>query len=82
MSPLLAAVVEWDKLLDVVIYASAAGIGVTAVFGIGVLGATRMVDMSREGRAVEAGFFGVVAVAALAAVVAAVVLGIIVMTTK
>jgi hypothetical protein len=77
-----ATIVEWDKLLEVVVNASAAGIGVAAVSAVAIHGATRMLDMSREGRAAAAAGFGTLAAVAFAAVLAAIVLGIVVMTSK
>lgn len=79
---LIASVVEWDKLLDVVIVSLVAGLGVTAVFAVAILGATRVMDMSRDGRALEAGAYAVLAVVSLAVVIAAVVYGIVIMTSK
>lgn len=79
---LIASVVEWDKLLDVVIVSLVAGLGVSAVFAVAILGATRVMDMSRDGRALEAGAYAVLAVVSLAVVIAAVVYGIVIMTSK
>jgi hypothetical protein len=78
----IGAVVDWGQILDVVWTSASAGIGVTMVFAIAIHGATRVMDMSRDGRTLEAGLYGALAIVALAAVVAAVVLGIIVMTRK
>jgi hypothetical protein len=80
MLPLAA--VDWDALLQVVWVSIIAGIGVTAVFGIAIYGATRALDLSRDGRAAEASLFAVVAVAALIAVSGAVIFAIVVMTDK
>lgn len=81
MSP-LASIVEWDKVLDVIVNSSVAGIGVTAVYAICVLGTTRVIDMTKAGRIPEAALYGVLATAMLLVTVASVVFGIIVMTTK
>ena len=78
----LAAVVDWEGILDVVIVSLVAGIGLTAIFAVAILGATRVMDMSRDGRVVEAGAYGVLAVVSFAVVLAAVVFGIVVMTSK
>jgi hypothetical protein len=78
----LATVVDWSALLEVVWSAAAAGLGVTCVFAIAVLGATRAVDLQRDGRVSEAAIYGVLTAIALAAFAGAVVLGIIVMTSK
>ncbi len=79
---MLAAIVDWEGILDVVIVSLVAGIGVTAIFAVAILGATRVMDMSRDGRTVEAGAYGVLAVTALGVVIAAVVFGIVIMITK
>ena len=76
------ATVDWDALLQVVWVSILTGIGVTAVFAIAIYGATRAVDLSRGGRAAEAGLFAAVAVAALIAVGVAVVFAIVAMTDK
>jgi hypothetical protein len=79
---MIGSVVDGDALLEVVWVSLAAGIGVTAAFGAGILGATRFVDLSRSGRAGEAVVFGLLALLGFAVVAAAVVFGIVVMTDK
>ena len=79
---LSAAVVDWDALLDVVIYSLVAGVGVTVAFSLAILGLTRFADMRRDGRDVEAWGFAALATAGLAVTGTAVVYGIILMTTK
>jgi hypothetical protein len=78
----LGAIVDTGDLLEVAWVSLVAGIGVTAAYGGAILGATRAVDLSREGRPAEAAMFAVLLVVALAAVGAAVVFGIVVMTQK
>jgi hypothetical protein len=75
-----ASIVDWDALLTVVWASVAAGIGVTAAYGLVILGTTRAVDLSRDGRVVEAVLFGVVAAAGLLTVFAAIVFGIVVLS--
>jgi hypothetical protein len=79
---LAGSIVDGDALLDVVWTSLLAGIGVTAIFSVAILGGTRAADASRAGRPAAAGLFGALAVAALAGVAAAVVFGIVVMTQK
>jgi hypothetical protein len=79
---LLATIVDTDALGKVILYALIAGIGVTVSFSLTIVGATRFADMRREDRPLEAGLFAVLATIALALCVAAVVLGIVVMTSK
>jgi hypothetical protein len=78
----LAAIVEWDALLEVVVVSLVVGVGVTAVFSIAVLGAVRFVDFRRDGRPLEATFFGLLSLVALAASLAAIVYGMAVMVSK
>jgi hypothetical protein len=76
----LASIVDWDALLTVVWASAAAGVGVAAAYGLVILGTTRAVDLSRDGRGGEAVVFGVVGAIGIATVIAAVVLGIVVLT--
>ena len=73
------AIIDWDALLTVVLASVAAGVGVTAAFGFAILGGTRAMDLSREGRVGEATLFAVVGVVAVATVIAAIVFGIVVL---
>jgi len=82
MRAVLASVVDGKALLQVIWVSIAAGIGVTVVFAVGLVGATRAVDLSRDGHRVEAALFAALAVAATAAVLLAVVFAIVVMTDK
>ena len=75
-------VVDWAALLEVVWTSIVGGIGVTAIFAVAILGATRAVDQRQAGNPAAAGFYGVLTGVALLAVAVAVVLGIIVMTQK
>jgi hypothetical protein len=78
----LATVVETKELFDTVVASLVAGIGVTAVFAILIFGAIRSADMVRDERPVLAAAAGGLAVIALLVVIAAIVLGIVVMTAK
>ena len=78
----MATIVDVDVLLEVVGAAFAAGIGITAIFGLVIYGGTRFADLRREGNTVGAAAFATFATAGFAAFVAAVVFGILVMTNK
>jgi hypothetical protein len=78
----LATIVDWSAVLKTVVGSFVAGIGITLVFSVAIFGAARFADMSRDGRSVSAAAFITLSVVALAAVAAAVVVGIIVMTAK
>jgi hypothetical protein len=79
---MIATIVDTDALWQTIVGAFIAGIGTTIMFSVAVLGATRFVEASREGRGLQAALFGGLAVAGLLAVAGAVVVAIIVMTTK
>jgi hypothetical protein len=79
---MLATIVDTGALLKTVVAAFIAGVGVTLIFSLAILGASRFVDRSRDGRPVAAVAFGTLGLVALVAAVAAVTLGIIVMTRK
>jgi hypothetical protein len=78
MSPL--AIIDWDALLTVVWASVAAGVGVTAAFGFAILGATRAVDLGREGRVGEATLFAIVGAMGVAVVIGAIAFGIVVLS--
>jgi hypothetical protein len=78
----IATVVDTAALGKVVAASLIAGIGVTAVFAVGILGATRFADMRRDARPIEAALFAIMGSVALLACLAAAVVGIVVMTTK
>jgi hypothetical protein len=79
---MLATIVDTEALWETVVGAAAAGIGTTFVFSLGILGVARFAELNREGRTFEAAFFGALALLGLLATAAAVVFGVIVMTSK
>ena len=82
MSALAASIVDWKALGEVVLASFAAGVGATVAYSVAIFGATRFADMRRDGRVLEATVFAIVATAGLAATVGAIVVGIVVMTSK
>jgi hypothetical protein len=80
--PPLAEIVDWGTLGQVAGYALLAGVGLSIAFSFAILGATRCVDKSRDGRPLEAGFYAVVMTVGLLATLGALVLGFVVMTSK
>jgi hypothetical protein len=76
----LASIVDWDALLTVAWASVAAGIGVTAAYGLVILGSTRAVDLSRDGRVGVAVLFGAVGALGAVTVCAAIVFGIVVLS--
>jgi hypothetical protein len=79
---ILATIVDTDALVKTIVAAFVAGVGVTFIFSLAILGASRFVDLSRDGRGAEAIAFGVLALVAVLMALAAVTLGIIVMSQK
>jgi len=77
-----AEILDWNAAWQAIWTAAVAGVGVTVVFSVAVLGATRTADMRRDRRSGQAAFFGVVALVAVAGTLAAVVYAITLITTK
>lgn len=77
---MIATVLHTEELLKTVAAAAVGGIGVAFIFSVAIWGAGQFTELSRSGRTVAATGAAVVGVLALACVVAAVAIGIIVMT--
>jgi hypothetical protein len=83
MTPVAAPVVDWATLGEVVLYSLASGVGVAICFSLAIVGAARFTDNRREGGpGIAAIAYGALATLGLAATLAAVVIGIVVMTSK
>ena len=82
MTKLAAEIVEWGVLLEMIYSSVAAGVGVALAFSVAVAGSTRLADELRENRMTRAVLFGLLAAVGLLACLAAIVLGIVVMTAK
>lgn len=79
---MLATIVHTDELLQTVAASIVAGVGITVVFSVAIWGAARFVDLSGSERRVAAAGAAAVGIVALAATIATVVVGIVVMTSK
>lgn len=79
---MIATIVHTDDLLQTVVASVVAGLGVTMLFSIGIWGAAQFVELSRGERPLAATMALVAGGVALACVAAAIVIGIIVMTSK
>jgi hypothetical protein len=77
---MIATIVDTNALLDTVIAAVVSGLGVTLIFSLAILGGARFIEHNRSGRSVAALAFGTMGMLALVAFVAAIAIGIIVMT--
>lgn len=79
---MLATIVDVTELWETVVAATVAGVVITASFSLVIFGAARYADLRRDERGVAATAAGALTLIALAFTAAAIVLGIIVMTTK
>ena len=78
----MAVVVETKELLETVIASLLAGVGITVVFSVGIWGAARFVALSREQRPLAAAAAATLAVLAGLFTAAAVIFGIVIMSSK
>jgi hypothetical protein len=78
----MATIVESKELIETVIASFVAGVGVTAVFSLAIRGGARFVDLNRDGRPVAAAVAAALGALSLTITLAAVVIGIVVMTKK
>ena len=75
-------IVDWAALGKVIVASAIAGVGVSLCFAFAVVGATRFAEMRRAERPLGAGFYAALGLFGLAATIAAIVAGIVVMTQK
>jgi hypothetical protein len=78
----VAEIIDGQAAWQAIWTAAVSGVGVTIVFSLTVLGATRSTDMRRNDRPGQAAMYGVLALLGLAATLGAVVYAITVITTK
>jgi len=79
---MIATIVDGSTLGKVILYSLIGGVGISTVFALGVSSAAGMVDAFRRRRTVAGGIWAATAVVCLAVSVAAIVLGIVVMSAK
>jgi len=79
---IVAKIIDGHAAWQAVWTATVAGVGVTIVFSLAVLGATRSTDMRRDDRPGQAAVYGALALVGLAATLAAIVYAITLITTK
>jgi len=78
---LLAQIVDWGALGQTVVAALLAGVGVAFSFSLGILGALRLSDGSRELGLLGTIAYGALTIAGMAVTAAMIAFGIIVMTS-
>jgi hypothetical protein len=79
---IVAKIIDGHAAWQAVWTAAVSGVGITIVFSLAVLGATRSTDMRRDDRRGQAAMYGVLALLGLAATLGAVVYAITLITTK
>jgi len=77
-----AAILETSTLAKVVLYSVVSGVGIAVIFGAGVSSAAAFVEAMRERRSAAGTAWALMAIVFLAGALAAVVLGLVVMSTK
>ena len=78
---LLGTIVDTKELVSTVVAALVAGVGITLIFSLALLGFARFGDASRDGSPVAAVAYGALAVLGLLAFLGVIAVGIVVMTT-
>lgn len=79
---MIASIVDTHDLLEVIWVSIVAGIGLTAVYGVAILGATHAIEAGRRGQATGALLFGALGIVAMAVVLAAIVFGLVTLSDK
>lgn len=79
---MIATLVETKELWQTVAASVIAGVGITFCFSLGIWGSGQFVELSRNQRPVAAAVAGAVGALAFLAVAAAVIIGILVMTSS
>ena len=77
---MIATIVDWDAIVQVIWVSLLAGVGVTAAYGFALLGTTRALESGRAGNTGGAVAYGVVGVIGMAIVIGAIVFGILILT--
>ena len=79
---MIGAIVDTSTLGKVVLYSLLAGVGIVVVFGLGVSSVAAVLESLRSRRTLASAMWGGLATVCLALVLAAVTVGVIVMTSK
>ena len=78
---LIATIVDWDALGQTVLASVLAGVGVAFAFSVGILGAAKLSDSSREPGLLGTVGYTLLAVLGFGGTIAAIVFGLIVMAS-
>jgi membrane protease YdiL (CAAX protease family) len=79
---MIAGLIDTSALLKLLYSSLAAGVSVSVVFSLAILGATRSSDMRRSGRSAAASAYAALTVVALIVAVGIVVYGLVLMARK
>jgi hypothetical protein len=79
---MIGAIVETGTLAKVVLYSLVAGVGIAVLFGTGIASAGSLLDALRQHRTAAGAAWGVLTVACLVIILAMIVFGIVVMSSK
>jgi hypothetical protein len=79
---IVAKIIDTQAAWQAIWTAAVSGVGITIVFSLAVLGATRSTDMRRDDRPGQAAMYAALALIGLAATLAAVIYAITLITTK
>jgi len=79
---MIAAIVDTKTLAKVIVYSLVAGVGIAVIFGLGVSSVAAVLEALRERRTLAGAMWGTLATICIAGAFAAVVLGIVVMSSK
>lgn len=77
---MIATVVDWDALLQVIWVSLVAGVGVTAAWAFALVGLTRSLEQARDGSPAVAAGYALVGVLGLATVIGAIVFALVILT--
>jgi cell shape-determining protein MreD len=78
----IAALVETKELAQTIVAGSIAGVGITFLFSLMIFGAARFADLRRNDRPLLAAAAGGLVLVAVAATVAGIAIGLVVMLSK
>jgi hypothetical protein len=79
---MIAAIVDTTTIGKVVLYSLLSGVGIAVIFGLGVSSAAGLLEALRQRRNAAGAAWGLLAATCVAAALGAIVLGIVVMSSK
>jgi hypothetical protein len=79
---MIAAIVDTTTIGKVVLYSLLSGVGIAVIFGLGVSSAAGLLEALRQRRNVAGAAWGLLAATCVAAALGAIVLAIVVMSSK